>query len=64
MVTYTCESSEEYGITQTIFTWNQIHKQGGRLEPYIRKDGQVGKTTQVAYIVKLIQHIVKEQSME
>lgn len=35
----------------------------GRLEPYPKRKGGMGKSMQVAYIVKLIKHIVNDQEM-
>jgi len=35
-----------------------------RLEPYVKKDGEMGKSMQISYITKLIDHIVENQDME
>jgi len=35
-----------------------------RLEPYPKRKGGIGKSMQVAYIVKLIKHIVNDQEMK
>ena len=35
-----------------------------RLEPYHKRKGGMGKSMQIAYIVKLIQYIVQNQKME
>jgi len=36
----------------------------GRLETYPKKKGGTGRSMQVAYITKLIDHIVQDQNME
>lgn len=35
-----------------------------RLEPYVKKDGDEGKSVQISYITALINYIVQKQEME
>ncbi len=36
----------------------------GRLESYIKQNGETGKTVHVPYIITLIDHVLKNQNME
>jgi len=36
----------------------------GRLEPYRKKKGEIGKTIQIPYITTLIDYVVQDQDME